>query len=1121
MTVKRKLFVFVLTLIFAFSLFFLFEKPSEKAYADDDVTVVMAFGDYQAGNGSANSHDQTSSTFSAILNSVKKDYSSIYGSLCIGDYSAAWTNEDVNLGISYLNSDLTNSGLGFQQKIYLQGNHDPANMMGKTASGPNDPANNAYGVFVINEDDYMWKQGVSSDSTGTDISTHEQAVKDTADNLRAYLEKKSAERYDKPIFIVSHLALNYSFRTYQDGDAQYARYIFNAIWDNVTYGGLNIIFLYGHNHSHGWDNYLGGANVYLKPGDMMKIGVIGDRYSCEEVPLNFTYMNAGYVGYYSTDDANDGANRDLTVSVFEIRNNKVTIKRYCESGQHDLKSKGVYNTRVVTSKDGGTITEQEYGQYTPNTTIYQSGQVLTLNKKNKYVMQRYGHNYNTDNDEYITSSNFSNRKIYLTNPSGENPLNFALASCPTMEVSASFKITGKVSDELWGKAGIVFTNGTTGFFVYMDAAGDEGEGIDKINNNGVCLVRMINGKWDWDTSGWIGGHFDKNGTTNLKIIREYERFYILVNDQYISEITTDTMGLSRDAYMYAQVRSFNIKLELTNYENKVYNGDFSKLSVVYNSVLGDTPYNTSQTTWDLSQAYEKTNANFANRKAVLSVDRLSSSNELFFNTSSSPQLTVEATFKVTGKSNSELWGKFGFSYVNKAGNGFFFYVDAQGGEGTAVSDITGAGVGVVIREFGNHMFNNPRRSLYTGGLFDKNKTITLKMVRDYEDIYLYVDNVLQYSLKSTNYGIEAEEELYPSIKSYGIALNVTNYDCIGRVDNITLDGNVSDWMNLAEWDNIYNNRIYIQDYQDANRYARIYTLLTEKGLFVLSVASHYSYIGTESDWWKNNNFEYFFNGNGTYNQFFASSQYVRGFSSFYYKCTKSGSTYLSVFEGFISADTLNIYIDYNGSSIRYGAAFKINNDNGTYEDLKVDSSSATSYWMMNNSNPRDTAFTIYKATDDLKPVTPPASSSSSSSVVQPEPTPSSSSSSVVEPEPTPSSSSSSSSVVEPEPTPSSSSSSVVEPDSSKEESNLSSTTEESSSISSSIKENEESSQSSDKEDDNFSSSSNKENSSSKVVENSNSNQTVSTGCGSSIGAEFSLLFILLALFVVVKLYKKN
>lgn len=1100
MTLKRKLFVVALTVVFTFSLFFLFEKSTEKVSANDNVTVVMAWGDYQAGNGQANAHGQTSSTFSAILNKVKADYSSVYGSLCIGDYSAAWSDDDVNLGVSYADADLNASGLGFKQKVFLQGNHDQPNMIGKTASGPNDPANNAYGVFVINEDDYMWKQGVSSDSTGTDISTHEQAVKNTADNLRAYLEKKSAERYDKPIFIVSHLALAYSFRTYQDGDAQYARYIFNAIWDNVTYGGLNVIFLYGHNHSHGWDNYLGGANVYLKPGDKLQIGVIGDRYSCEEVPLNFTYMNAGYVGYYTTDDNNDGANRDLTASIFEIRDNTVTIKRYSASGQHDLKSVGVWNTRIVNKNGGGTITEQQYGVYSPNTTIYPSGQVLTLNKKNKYVVQRYNHNWNTDNDEYINTSNFANRKVTLTNPSGENPLDFALASCPTMVASADFKITGKVSSEKWGKAGIVFTNGTTGFFVYMDAAGNEGEGVDAITNDGVCLVRMINGSWDWGTSGWIGGHFNKNGTTNIKVIRDYDYFYILVDNQYISEITTNTMGLARDAYMYAQVRSFNVKLELTNYENKVYDGGFSKLSVVNNSVLGNTPYNTSSTSWDLSQAYEKTSQNFANRKALLGVNNLSGSNELFFNISSSPQMTVEATFKATGKSNSELWGKFGLSYVNKAGNGFFFYVDANSNntEGTALSTISGTGVGVVLREYGSHMFNNSKRSFGQSGLFDKDTPITLKMVRDYENISLYVDNVLRWTVKSTDYNIQPYEELYPSIKSYSVALEVTSYDCVGRVDNITLDGDVHDWMNLSEWNNILRNRIVAQDYQDANRYARTYMLLTEKGLFVLSVASHYTYIGNSSDWWKNNNFEYFFNGGGTYNQFFASSQYVRGFASFYYKCTKSDLLYESVFEGFIPADTLGIYINHNGNSVRYGAAFKIDNDSSVSESINYSSSSSTTYWMMNNSNPRDTAFTVNKATDNLKPVTPPASSSSSS---------------VVEPDPTPSSSSSS--VVKPEPTPSSSSSSAVEPDSSKEESSLSGTTEESSFISSSIVQNDSSSSKQE------TSSNTSSMAQSSANESSYSGNKVGAGCSSSMGTEFSLLLICLATFVIIKLYKKN
>lgn len=55
-------------------------------------------------------------------------------------------------------------------------------------------------------------------------------------------------------------------RTRNDGDKQHANYIFNVLND-AGGNGLNIVFLYGHDHSNGWDDYLGGASVYLTKGD--------------------------------------------------------------------------------------------------------------------------------------------------------------------------------------------------------------------------------------------------------------------------------------------------------------------------------------------------------------------------------------------------------------------------------------------------------------------------------------------------------------------------------------------------------------------------------------------------------------------------------------------------------------------------------------------------------------------------------------------------------------------------------------------------------------------------------------------------------------------------------------
>ena len=51
------------------------------------------------------------------------------------------------------------------------------------------------------------------------------------DNFLKYFNSKITEDFSKPIFVLSHLALNYSMRTYNDGDGQYAKYIFDVIND--------------------------------------------------------------------------------------------------------------------------------------------------------------------------------------------------------------------------------------------------------------------------------------------------------------------------------------------------------------------------------------------------------------------------------------------------------------------------------------------------------------------------------------------------------------------------------------------------------------------------------------------------------------------------------------------------------------------------------------------------------------------------------------------------------------------------------------------------------------------------------------------------------------------------
>ena len=152
-------------------------------------------------------------------------------------------------------------------------------------------------------------------------------------------------------------------RTYYNGDAKYARYIFDVI-NNAANDGLNIFYLYGHDHSNGWDDYLGGSSVFLHKGDNILVAEYSET-EFKNHKLNFTYMNAGYVGYYR--NVNFGSDTTLTMTLIDIYDDNVEIYRYSKDGIHNLKSKGVRNEYKVETL------------YEPNKKTYTSPQIIELN----------------------------------------------------------------------------------------------------------------------------------------------------------------------------------------------------------------------------------------------------------------------------------------------------------------------------------------------------------------------------------------------------------------------------------------------------------------------------------------------------------------------------------------------------------------------------------------------------------------------------------------------------------------------------------------------------------------------------------------------------------------------
>ena len=381
--------------------------------SDDMVTVVVG-SDFQYSNSN---HGIAGGHVSNMLATIKKSgYGSIDGFFFAGDYSQAFTEAATQAGLSHLQGVVSEAypQLSDDRKMWLQGNHDPDALVDAgvlSASGANDTSD--YGVFLINEKDYMW------------YNDDEETVKSTATALKNYLNEKCQQQYGKPIFIVSHLQLHYSMRTYSNGDGKYANYLFDVI-NEAAGKGLNIVFLFGHNHSNGWDDYLGGSAVFLQKGDSILIAQSSTTQFREET-LNFTYLNAGYVGYYT--EVNSGAETDLSMTVFSFSDEEMVVTRFTESGIHDLKATGVTNAY------------KNETAYPSNTEVYTSSQIIKLNKMNQAygVTQAYL-------DRVDSAAELKEGVPYVISDYKDSWLHYVLTSQPAKKVSGSKTHQGYLLD---------------------------------------------------------------------------------------------------------------------------------------------------------------------------------------------------------------------------------------------------------------------------------------------------------------------------------------------------------------------------------------------------------------------------------------------------------------------------------------------------------------------------------------------------------------------------------------------------------------------------------------------------------------------------------------------------
>lgn len=264
----------------------------------------------------------------AILDSISAADLAPSAALFVGDYTDHFQSDGDEAhcagdGIRQIRSMLSGTlEIDSANTVFAQGNHDYEYAEGIADSGlqPYDE-DDKYLVYVINEAQFPYDQGNSS--FRSIVATTAQQV---GEDFDALVDAKE----DRPIMVLCHVPLHYSDR-YKGKDNTYANLIFDELNDAAEH--LNVFFFYGHNHSGASADYegtWGGAVNYVARGQYLDVNCSGHGdLGSNPQKLNFTYMNAGYVGY-STSATND----TKTMSVLSIYDDRVVIARYDKNGEY-------------------------------------------------------------------------------------------------------------------------------------------------------------------------------------------------------------------------------------------------------------------------------------------------------------------------------------------------------------------------------------------------------------------------------------------------------------------------------------------------------------------------------------------------------------------------------------------------------------------------------------------------------------------------------------------------------------------------------------------------------------------------------------------------------------------
>ncbi len=295
------------------------------AKAEDAYAVVFSASDLQ--------HSEAYNNFVELLTTAKNDaYADPPdGMLLGGDYNDG--NDALSTSLPKIMGAVQTVYPGYSEDnmVIVQGNHDSTV---HDATGAHEFEH--YVVYALNISDYP---------RGQDSNTaNEQKIKDLAANLDTYLTQMKNTGDTRPVFITAHTPMHHSSRGDGGGSAYgdtiYSKHLFDVINKHGT--DLDIVFLFGHNHSQNFDDDIGGAVNYFGKGESIRIPIpdIAQRgpngYTNET--LNFTYMNYGYVGYANNTESETSTNT-LTIGAFELCTTTIELTRYSKTG--------VYTTETI------------------------------------------------------------------------------------------------------------------------------------------------------------------------------------------------------------------------------------------------------------------------------------------------------------------------------------------------------------------------------------------------------------------------------------------------------------------------------------------------------------------------------------------------------------------------------------------------------------------------------------------------------------------------------------------------------------------------------------------------------------------------------------------------------